>query len=209
MAKRTDVGIPRHTLLKMGVFADTFRSRSFHFNMAAAPKPLDLEHPRFFVEQSERLSALLNAVVAESSTATDPDACIDYLEITEILVELLDQSQYFSVIPRDQFQDNWKDVQSLMSKVQTIEDAVADWDSRVKKHPSMDSAETVVAAAGSRKRTRTVDSEIELLHAAKRCRESEYTLVEDADTGMEVVDESISPSIKRARAAWWTEPYYD
>jgi hypothetical protein len=195
---------------KMGVLANRFRARLFAAAMAPKAEHADFEHPRFFIEQSERLSALLNAVVTESSTATDPDACIDYLEITEILVELLDQTQWFSVLSAEQIQEKWKEVQSLLGKVQTIQDAVADWDTRLKKIPSIDSEATSLTIANSRKRTRSLDDEIEMLEASKRRRESEYTLVEDnTSAGFDTVPEAVCPSIERAAAAWWTEPFYD
>ena len=195
---------------KMGVFANRFRARLFASTMSAKPENRDFEHPRFFIEQSERLSALLKAVVTESNTAIGPDACIDYLEITDILVELLDQTQYFSVLSVEQLQSNSKEVQSLLGKVQTIQDAVADWDTRLKKVASADSEATSLTIAGSRKRTRSLDDEIEMLEASKRRRESEYTLTEeDSNTRMAAVQETVCPSTERASAAWWTEPFYD
>lgn len=194
----------------MGAFANRFRARLFAATMAAKPEPAAFQHPQFFIEQYQRLSALLNAVVAESNTATDPDACIDYLEITEILVELLDQSQFFSVLPAEQIQSSWKEVQSLMSKIQTIQDAVADWDTRVKRVSIAESEDMSMASSGSRKRTRSLDDEIEMLEASKRRRESEYTLMEeDTSFDLDTVQESVCPSIERASAAWWTEPFYD
>ena len=177
--------------------------------MAATPKATEIEHPQFFILQSERLSALLDAVVAESSTATSPDACIDYLEITDILVELLEQSQYFSVLTWQQIQARWQDVESLISKILTIEGAIADWETRTKSVSDTASVDSLPTANGSRKRTRSVDSEIELLEAAKRRRESEYTLVGDMDLEFDVGLGSISLSIERAPAAWWNEPFYD
>ena len=93
----------------MGVFANRFRARLFASLMAAQLEQTSFEHPKYFIEQSEKLSALLNAVVVESNDATDPEACIDYLEITEILVELLDQSQYFSILSNEQLQGKWKE----------------------------------------------------------------------------------------------------
>lgn len=169
----------------------------------------NFEHPQFFIKQSEKLSALLDAVVAESNAATNPDACIDYLEITEILVELLDQSQYFSVLSHAQLQGNWKEVQSLMGKVQTIQEAVADWDTRVKRDVTASTDDVATTMTGSRKRTRSLGSEIEMLEASKRRRESEYTLVGDTDVETGPTQEVVYPSIERAPAAWWTEPYYD
>jgi hypothetical protein len=176
--------------------------------MATIPKATKIDHPQFFISQSERLSALLDAVVAESNTATDPNACLDYLEITDILVELLEQSQYFSVLSSSQIQARWQEVEVLISKIQTIQDAVADWDTRTKRVTETGSLDLLPTTNGSRKRTRSVDSEIELLNAAKRRRESEYTLVGDTDVALDAGLESTSVSIERPRA-WWNEPFYD
>ena len=176
--------------------------------MASMPKATEIEHPQFFILQSDRLSALLDAVVEESNTATNPDACIDYLEITDILVELLDQCQYFSVLSSNQIQARWQEVEGLISKIQTVQDAVADWDTRTKQGTETASVDPLPTASGSRKRTRTVDSEMELLEAAKRRREGEYTLVGDTDVVLDAGLESMSASMERPRA-WWNEPFYD
>jgi hypothetical protein len=170
---------------------------------------VDFEHPQFFISQSERLSALLDAVVAESATATDPDECIDYLELTEILVELLNQAQYFSMLSLDQVQDRWKEVDSLMSKTRTIQDAVADWEKRTSGKVEMVSVDADVATAVSRKRARSFDSDADEEEMYKRRREEDFVPEPEVDDGLDIVQVSTSLLREEPPTYWWTQPFYD
>ena len=169
----------------------------------------DFEHPQFFISQSERLSALLDAVVAESSTATDPDACIDYLELTEILVELLNQAQYFSVLSLDQVQSRWKEVESLMSKTRTIQDAVADWETRTSLKTGTASMDADAATAVPRKRARSSDSNTDEAGLYKRRREEEFEQPPEMEHRLDIEHGSLSPPKDEAPTPWWTQPFYD
>ena len=200
-------------ILNMALLARPYQRRPLFCNMAGNATQqdwkVDFQHPQFFISQSERLSALLDAVVAESATATDPDACIDYLELTEILVELLNQAQYFSVLSLDQVENRWKEVESLMSKTRTIRDAVADWETRtnVKTGPVAVDADTPIVA--SRKRARSMDSDMGSEDAYKRRREDEFEHKPEMGDGLDIVQESTSPPKDEPPTYWWTEPFYD
>lgn len=167
--------------------------------------PLDgqtnIQHPQYFVSQSERLSALLNVVVAEASVATDPDACIDYLQLTEILVDLLDQSQLFSALSTDQLRRRQQDVKSFIGKIETVEEAVADWDARTKVEPTL---------GGLKKRSRSTDLDEETSRALKRRRDTgtERDMVADA-VYHGLSSNVLPPIIETSPTYWWTEPFCD
>ena len=160
---------------------------------------MDYQHPEFFISHADRLSALLDVVVEEASAATDPQACIDYLELTDILVKLLDQSQLYSVLSLSDIQKREKEVSSFVDKVQTVQEAVGDWDTRTRSR----------ADKVPRKRARSFDIDTETAEALKRPKysEMEQDVVEDAAFNMQFGD--IKPSIETLTTPWWTEPFYD
>lgn len=197
----------------MAFIARPYQRRPLFCNMAGNAIQQDwkvgFQHPQFFVSQSERMSALLDAVVAESATATDPDACIDYLELTEILVELLDQAQYFSVLSLEQVQARWNEVERLMSKTRTIQDAVADWETRTSLKVGTVSTDADAVAAVSRKRARSMDSDVDSIDVYKRRRDDEFEHQPEMDHVLDIVQEPTSPLKVEPPTYWWTEPFYD
>jgi hypothetical protein len=164
--------------------------------MALDSEPVNFQPCQFFISQSAKLSSLLDTIAREASDEIDPDACIDYLELTQILTELLNQSQALSVLSPTLLSGRWHDIQIFVSRVQTIQEIVADWDSRVRRVPQR-SSDT------SRKRARSVTLEAETIIASKRPRgESEdHEMVLDAVANF--------PPLERSNKQWWTEPLYD
>ncbi|KXT01103.1 hypothetical protein AC579_6767 [Pseudocercospora musae] len=108
-------------------------------------------NPAFFVHQSQKLQALLAKVVQESSSATGPEAAIDFLQLTEILAALLDEAQLYSILSPNELGRRQSHVHDFMSKFETIESAVGDWNLRVASD----------VPATSRKRGRASTSENE------------------------------------------------
>ena len=164
----------------------------------------NFEHPQYFVSQSEKLNSLLNVVVEESRSATDPQACIDYLELTEILVHLLEEAQLYSALPLEKLLGRDREVRSFVGKIQTVQDAVSDWDVRTKA--------SVNGIAVSRKRSRTEDLEEETMNAFKRRRETDgepQMMLVDPPMTMAVAE--IAPSIESSPSPspWWSEPFCD
>lgn len=174
----------------------------------------NLSNPAFFGSQSQKLSALLDTVVRESATATNPDAPIDFLQLTDILSSLLEEAQMYSVMSGDELQQRRQtDVRGFMGRIETVEEVIADWDGR--------SAPATAATNGrgdgvggmkSRKRARTVTHGDYDTRANRRRLESE---TEQALNMAPTFDGPYSEMIplndyvERDHAAWWTEPYYD
>lgn len=167
-----------------------------------ATSQADFDHPQFFVSQSERLKALLDVVVDESQMATNPDACINYLDITGILNELLDEARRYSVLTHQQLGLRERDVRNLANMIQTVEEVVADGYA----------CTTSSAKAVSRKRARSSASYAEPTGYPKRQKE----MVERNDTA-EHDHSNMQPSnscssIDTADALepyWWTMPCCD
>lgn len=169
---------------------------------------LDMDDPKIFATQSQRLSALLDAVVEESGSATDPDACVDYLELTEILADLLNQSQLLSVLSPDQLGDRRQEVKTFVGKIETIQDAIADWDNRThgKSREVREGEDMASTSLGKRLRSSTVGGPEE---GSKRLRESELKQEVDANATSGAAQGYTAPAIERTSVPWWTEPLYD
>lgn len=166
---------------------------------------MEFQHPQFFVSQSEKLNTLLNVVVTEAKITTDPEACIDYLELTEILTALLDEVRLYCILDAQQLREKEREVHTFVDKIETIQDAVADWDTRTRTN-------AMTKTTNSRKRARSVELEEETMRALKRRREteSEQDLVADAifHGSFNHVLPSIEVSPEPPRE-WWNEPFYD
>lgn len=153
---------------------------------------MDSHHPKFFLLQSERLSALLDVIVMEASAATDPDACVDYLELTEILVDLLNQAQLYSILTPDEIDSRQYEANTLIGRIKTVQEAVGDWDSRMRARASVQ----------PKKRPWSNDFEPETAMAPKRPKgsESEQEVAEDAVFSLQYGGGM--PSIETTHAPW-------
>lgn len=168
-------------------------------SMAPENKSLNIQHPSHFIAQGENLTALLSVVVHESESATNPDALIDYLELTSILTDLLEEARLFATFTVDQLQLRESHVRSFLDKIETVQHAVGDWNARTK-----------VSMPASRKRARTTDLDEATVVALKRRRESD---AEDhiPDGFCSFPIPSILPSIEESPTPmpWWNEPFCD
>lgn len=169
-------------------------------SMAPESKATSLQHPSFFIAQGENLTALLDVVVHESESATNPDALIDYLELTSILTDLLEEARIFATFTVDELQLREQHVRSFLDKVGTVQHAVGDWDAR-----------TRVSMPASRKRARSIDLDEATVVALKRRRESDAGDSMTSDGLSSVPVPSILPSIEESPTpvAWWNEPFCD
>lgn len=169
----------------------------------ASIKQDDLANPAFFSSQSQKLHALLSTVVHESTTATNPDAAIDFLQLTEILSSLLEESQMYSVLNENDLMQRSSGVKSFMGKIETVQSVIQDWDVR-----------TAPPATATRKRART-ETQSDYDTRANRRRlegEAEHALsmaptFEGPYSEMIPLGEYVER--EKERVAWWTEPYYD
>ena len=162
--------------------------------MEPSDNQTDFQYPAFFITQTEKLATLLTAIVYESKTTTNPDALVDYLELTGILTDLLDQARLFSVLTTEQLQLRGEEVRKYVDKIRTVENAVGDWNVRTK-----------MSEPTSRKRARSLE---ETTGAFKRRRpsRSEHDIGADASISPVV---SILPSVEKSPTPWWMQPYYD
>ena len=150
-----------------------------------------------------RLNALLNVVVHESRFATNPDALVDYLELTEILTNLLDEARLYGVLAPEELQLREQEVLRYVDKVRTVQDAVGDWDARTK-------LSVPVSVPVSRKRARSDGSMADdTMNAFKRQRESGSGLDFVGNSAVPSPVPSILPTIEESPTPWWMEPFCD
>lgn len=171
----------------------------------APSKEDDLATPAFFGEQSQRLSALLSTVVRESATATNPDASIDFLQLTEIISSMLEECQMYSVMSGRDLAQRGAEVRSFVGKIETVREVIEDWDVRI-------AAPTSNRDGQSRKRARTdVFGDYDTRSNRRRLESETEQALNMAPTFDGPYAEMIplNDYMERNQAAWWTEPYYD
>lgn len=132
-------------------------------NMAIPHNDCDLVNSHFYAVQCGKLKALLDTVVEESKTVRDPEACIDYLELTGILTDMLNEAHYYSALSSDELSVRDAHIQFFLAKVDTVKGTIADWDQRSRRMRMV-----------SRKRARrSVDLHAETMAAMKRRRDED------------------------------------
>lgn len=177
----------------------------FAQNMAVPHSDSDLTHSTFYTLQSRKLKALLDTVVEESKTARDPQACIDYLELTGILTDMLHEAQYYSILSAEELGMREAHIRFFLAKVDTVKGTIADWDQRTRRMRMV-----------SRKRVRrSVELNAEAIAAVKRRRDDDCHV--DRPIGFNAVYSAPVPQVWSAMdldasppsPPWWSQPYCD
>lgn len=178
----------------------------------------NLADPAFFASQSQKLNALLSTVVRESSTATNPDAAIDFMQLTEIITGLLEEAQMFSVLSREDLMQRGEAVRAFIGKIETVRSVIEDWD--VRTSTTLTNG-PIVSNGGdgndetSRKRARTMSTGH--VYDTRSNRRRMQCETEQALNMAPTFDGPFAEMIplgdyverEKEKAAWWTEPYYD
>lgn len=166
----------------------------------------DFRRADFLLEQSQKLVVLLERVQEDAKKATDPQACVDYIEITAILTDLLDQAYQLAAVPSDARLHRYDEFRTFAGQLPTLEDLVADWD--VRRAPDQGNSQST-----SRKRSRSSDDyAADTAFALKRQKSagSDVSMMIDkflVEQELSSVDCDASPQVDST--AWWTEPFYD
>lgn len=168
--------------------------------MALPNSCLSARPSQFFVEQSARLSSLLDAVVAEANknNGTNPDLCLEFQEAIQVLTDLLNQAQIFSIQGPEEFRGRWQEVQIFVSRAQAVQDALTNWNVRSQSSQSV--------TAKKRARSGTMDMATSCTDL-KRHRSEE----EDEMMGTEGLTKMMPIRTTRPASAtpWWTQKLYD
>jgi hypothetical protein len=85
------------------------------------------QHPHYFFDQTDKLIALLYRLAEETSTF---GPCEDYLYAEQALTKLLQSSQLFSSLTREDLRQLEQDVRIFVNEVQDVDMFVAGWDER-------------------------------------------------------------------------------
>lgn len=171
----------------------------------------NLTDPAFFASQSQKLNALLGTVVREASTATNPDAAIDFMQLTEIVTSLLEEAQVFSVLSQEELGRREGDVRGFMGRIETLHSVIEDWDARTTKGEVKGGD-----GEGSRKRARPTSSsgspyDTRSSRRRMQCETEQALNMAPTFDGpyAEMIPLEQYAEREREKAAWWTEPYYD
>lgn len=176
----------------------------------------NLTDPAFFAAQSQKLNALLSTVVRESSTATNPNATIDFMQLTEIVTSLLEEAQIFSVLSREDLMQRSEAVRTFTGKIETVQSVIEDWDVR-----TATTTNGAISNGGdssdenSRKRARTVSTgnvyDTRSSRRRMQCETEQALNMAPTFEGpfAEMIPLSHYLERENEKAEWWTEPYYD
>ena len=161
------------------------------------------QHPQYFWGQSDKLTSLLDQVVADATTFGVHDDC---MQAGEILTQLLNESQFFSALTREQLRQLEPDVRAFVDKVQAVDGLAAEWDERIRQKKIQLSSKTV-----SKKRGRSDDFEDEYAVPVKRhratCGEEMMMEMEVGSNGSFAIP---SPWIQNtsSQPVMWAETFY-
>lgn len=191
------------------------------FWMAPTPSQdeANLADPMFFASQSQKLNALLSTVVRESSKATNPDAAIDFMQLSEIITGLLEEAQMFSVLSGEDLMQRIEAARTFMGKIETVQSVIEDWDVRTTTATSGTSSPNDVRSGdeNSRKRARTMSSTAWTSYNTRSNRRRMQCETEQALSMAPAFDGPFAEMIplsqyverEKEKAEWWTQPYYD
>lgn len=186
----------------------------FAANLTIPHTETDILTPNFYTQQTSKLRALLDTVVAESRTVLDAETCIDYLELTGVLTDMVGEAQHYARLSRQELCEREAFVRFFLAKVDTVKGTIADWDARSRR---------MRRGVCCRKRVRrSVDLRGEAVAMVKRrreetCSEAERMMgwgggaVGDGDVAMGLPQAWPSMDLDEAPAVepWWRQPYCD
>lgn len=165
------------------------------------------QHPHYFWYQSDKLTVLLNNLLSDTTSFTQEAY---FYQARESLSQLLNESQCFSGLTREQLRQLEPNVRTFIEKVQNVDVLVQEWDMR---------RQMAIAASQkqvSRKRGRDEEEEendVPSFGSMKRRREScsaQWMDVEAAYAAVPFIMDS--PWMNQAPPAqqpvMWSESFY-
>jgi hypothetical protein len=128
--------------------------------------------------------------------------CNEFREAIQVLTDLLHQAQAFSIQSPEEFRGRWQDVQIFVSRSQTVQDAIMNW--------NVGSQHARCTTAKKRARSGTLDV------ATPRDQLKRHRSEEGEDTAMTEGSQMTMMPIRPSRPAgedsatqWWTQTLYD
>ncbi|KAK4503756.1 hypothetical protein PRZ48_004671 [Zasmidium cellare] len=186
-----------------------------------------LSDPAFLASQSQKLNALLSTVVREASTATNPDAAIDFMQLTEIVTSLLEEAQIFSVLSGEELRRRGEAVRGFMGRIETVQSVISDWDARtmvttngttngLTNGTPNGTTNGFTNGETSRKRARPTSSsgspyDTRSNRRRMQCETEQALNMAPTFEGpyAEMIPLREYEEREKEGAEWWTEPYYD
>lgn len=152
---------------------------------------------QFFTSESAKLSSLLDVVTAEAGKTIDTPCRDQYIELANIVNDLLGQAQAFSSLAPDELKGRWLDVQLFVGRSQAVQNAVVEWQ-------TTSTTTNQKVACKKRARSGTLGAE----SAATLKRSKSYQNVDEMEVDSDVVMTAM-PIRTAAPQSWWTETLYD
>ena len=118
------------------------------------------QHPHYFFDQSDKLTALLNRLVEDTALFGPSN---DSLQAQEELMQLLNESNAYSSLTREHLRQHEPNVRSFVGKVQNVDTFALQWEERRR---------LMSAPKVSKKRGREDDEQEEQFSSSKRRRET-------------------------------------
>ena len=159
----------------------------------------EFQHPFYFFSQTDKLTALISRLV-EDTTTFGP--CDGYPQAYEFLTKLLNESQLFSSLTREDLRQLEPDVRSFVVEVQNVDSFVAELDER-RRVMSMKTT--------SKKRGRADDEEEDMMYSAKRRRETCGAELMGTESGFNNTLSSTSPwnQLPTTQPVMWNQPFFN
>lgn len=123
-----------------------------------------LQHPQYFYDQNDKLTALLDRVVVDANTFGVDDDC---MQAGEILTRLLDESRLFASLTREQLRQMEPHLRAFVDQVDAVDTLALGWEEKMRQKRTQ---QMWSKPASNKKRGRAEDCEEQTVAPAKRQR---------------------------------------
>ena len=151
---------------------------------------LGLQHPQYFFDQNDKLTALLDRVVADATTyGVDADC----MQAGEILTRLLDESRFFAGLTREQLRQMEPHLRAFVDQVDAVDMLAVGWEEKMRQKTTPIHSQP----APNKKRGRRDDcEEEETVAPVKRHRHSCSVELMEMEPGFDGSFPSVTPWIQ-------------
>lgn len=158
----------------------------------------ELQHPHYFFAQTDKLTALLQRLFEDINTF---GPCDGYSHAQDVLTKLLNESQAFGGLTREDLRQLEPNVRAFVEEVQNVDSYVEELDEK-RRQMNMKSA--------SKKRGRD-DEDEEVAQSFKRRRDTCGSEMMEFGTGFDVATPNASPwmALPVSQPISWNQPFYN
>lgn len=157
----------------------------------------ELQHPQYFFAQTDKLTALLHRLFEDINTF---GPCDGYSHAQDVLTKLLNESQTFSGLTREDLRQLEPHVRAFVEELNNVDSYVEELDER-RRMMNMKSA--------AKKRGRSNDEDEEIASSFKKRRETCGSELMDFGSAIDATTANMSPwmQLPFAQPVAWNEPF--